>query len=344
MSNAVILKDLDYIDFGGDPTLEPFLDVAAKLAVGMDIQDPAQHGAQAVAGAAQRIRALGLDEVMDQLDLDSEVLPLIFQLAETLGYANIEAAWRGLEAIPAQLLGLPASVERIAVPQDAPGRWTLWLPYDDGKAGHSVSWFDPASGTLRGPVTLRQQSPALACRYQEGLLGMPGSGVMTLSTPEQPAGADIPEHHLSATAWGAYCDAQRALVAGLIAGACRRLTREAYTYAKLRNSGGKPICQHQAVAVRLADIALSQQALALYAGAAVCRSHRRDSVTQVDRMNVGYIGNTAFQIARDAVQIAAAHGYVEGLPFKRLFEQTRTLISVLASYPTLGATAGTSQR
>jgi alkylation response protein AidB-like acyl-CoA dehydrogenase len=151
-------------------------------------------------------------------------------------------------------------------------------------------------------------------------------------TPAAESGLDVIAHHsVDADTWRAYCEAHVALLLGLLDGACERLTHEAYAYAKERRSAGKPISQLQAVALRLADIALNRAALALYLSAAVEQTDASGSPAGLSGLSVPHVADLAFRISRDAVQIAAAHGYVEGLPFKRLFEQVGTLVGVLTT-------------
>jgi len=117
-----------------------------------------------------------------------------------------------------------------------------------------------------------------------------------------------------------------ALLGGLLCGVSERLAEEAHAYARVRESGGKPINQYQAVALRLADLDMNLEAL-LLSGAVTFEPMLADD--NLDASEPALLADLAFSIARDAVQVAAAHGYVEGLPFKRLFSQSRTLASML---------------
>jgi hypothetical protein len=56
------------------------------------------------------------------------------------------------------------------------------------------------------------------------------------------------------------------------------------------------------------------------------------------------LADLAAAIARDAVQVAAAHGYVEGLNFKRLFSQSRTLASMLLLMDASARSPGRARR
>jgi len=134
--------------------------------------------------------------------------------------------------------------------------------------------------------------------------------------------ADLPERIDPALASPSVC----ALLGGLLCGVSERLVEEAHAYARMRCSGGKPIDQYQAVALRLAELDMNLEALLLSA-AVPFEPMLADEAMEASEPAL--LADLAFAIARDAVQVAAAHGYVEGLPFKRLFSQSRTLASML---------------
>lgn len=321
MMADLMARDLDYVDFGPDADVAPYLATAQRLAATLDVRDGRET---ALADAAARIAGLGVAELLAELDFAAEACPLLFTLAELFGHAHPAAGWRGLASVPDSLLGLRNAQAQAALP-DGAGRLVFWLAHREaGAAPPALYWIDRAHGCLRGPVA----DPGRG--WQHGLLGMPGAALAVL-----PAGAaqpDSPGVALGPGASAAWLMAQVVLLSGLLCGACRRLREEAYAYAQVRRSGGKPIVQLQAVALRLANIALAEQNLALYAAAAAKPVHQRDPVSNIDALNVAYVTESAREIARDAMQVAAAHGYVAGLPFKRLFEQVHTLASVLASH------------
>ena len=327
MMASTIAHDLEHVDFDAVPGIADYLEPARRLAVTLDLRALAPAREAATAAAAASIAGLGLAELIAELDFEGEALPLLFAIAETFGHAHPAAGWRGLAPIPVALLGLTSSAG-VAVPVGA-GRWVLWLAHDDDNAGPCpLYWIDSVQLRLRGPVP--RGGAALPGTWQHGLLGMPTATLAVL--PDSTTLRDSAATPLAPGAWQAYGAAQRALLSGLLCGACRRLREEAFAYAQSRRSGGKPIIQLQAVALRLANIALAEQNLALYAAALAGPVHQRDPVSAIASLDVAYVTESALAIARDAVQVAAAHGYVEGLPFKRLFEQVHTLASVLSSH------------
>jgi hypothetical protein len=149
--------------------------------------------------------------------------------------------------------------------------------------------------------------------------------------------APVPERIDPALASPAVC----ALLAGLLCGVSERLAEEAHAYARARHSGGKPIDQHQAVALRLADIDMSLEALLLSA-AVIFEPMLADEAMEASEPAL--LADLAAAIARDAVQVAAAHGYVDGLNFKRLFSQSRTLASMLLLMDASARSPGRARR
>jgi hypothetical protein len=321
--------DLDCISFAHAPGLEPFIEAAQKAAARIGWQSCTSGAAQWA--AVNCVRALEVAELYPEMHASKEGLPLLFRLAQTLAAADVTAAWEGLQDVPAALLPDTFSGCRIALPltADRDGRslCALWLPLGDTGQDLSVAWYEGPIARLCGPVSIALVP--FSCARSAGLLGMPLARVITLAPGADGALELIAGDHVSASTWQAYVESYLALLLGLLDGACRRLMQEAYAYARERRSAGKAISLHQAVALRLAEIAMNQQALSLYICAALEQANPLG--TGLADLNAAHVADLAFRISRDAVQIAAGHGYVDGLPFKRLFEQVGTLSSVLAT-------------
>ena len=333
MKSELLDNELRHVDFGPDLDLEGLLDGVLRLATDIDLADPAQREPAALRRAAAGVAALQVEAVMPELDWDNAAVSLLFQSAELLGYANPAAAWLGLHRVPARVAGLPLDTAHVALPQGVPGRWTVWVPDGESCARDGFAFTDGASWCAH--CLAREGDLTGLGVMTHGLMGFAGAAVIDLCPGDAGAAASGARKPWSRPGWERYRDAQLALLCGILAGICRRLCNEACAYAHTRRSADKPIIQHQAVALRVADIVLQQQALALYLADAFKRGGQgrlHGAPARVSGPCVPYVNQAVFQVARDAVQVAAAHGYVEGLPFKRLFEQSRTLSSVLAGY------------
>ncbi|WP_224360657.1 acyl-CoA dehydrogenase family protein [Hyalangium versicolor] len=311
------------IDFRCSPVAEPY--VSAARAVASAIRDLSSTERAHLWAAVALVRELELESVLPELESREDVPVLLFHMAELLGHANLPAAWRGLSSAPARAAELPPLADLVAIPNASATQWTSWQPMVDPACPPTIALFDPNGPTLAVPVSRGICVSGLTCSRKGGLLGFPFGEVLTCSLQPGVTRSDIGMRPLAAGAWDTYVRAQMALLCGLIVGATRRLVDEAYAYARTRQSAGKPITQHQAVAVRLADLALNQEALSLYLTASIEQCEPPGMKGGIAEFSVGHVGDLSFRIARDAVQTAAGHGYVEGLPFRRLFEQVRTL-------------------
>ena len=94
-------------------------------------------------------------------------------------------------------------------------------------------------------------------------------------------------------------------------------------YARERETFGKPIAEHQAVAFRLADMATGVETarqMVLYAAS------RRDaglsSLTEASMAKL-YASETAERVCSDAIQIHGGYGYVNDFPVERIYRDVR---------------------
>lgn len=98
------------------------------------------------------------------------------------------------------------------------------------------------------------------------------------------------------------------IVCAVLVGAMHAAVAHAFAYAAERKAFGKPILNHQAVALRLADMVIAAESAVLLlhsslaAGRAAAGSDLIVLAAQVDA--------ASRLVFRDAVQVAAAHGYV----------------------------------
>lgn len=121
-----------------------------------------------------------------------------------------------------------------------------------------------------------------------------------------------------------------AILLGLAWGVASRLVLEAFKWSRIRTSFGKIIANHQAVAIRLAELSLNISTL---------KCLILDSLLKYSVLSIENFGNLALlsaelllSIARDAMQVAGGHGFVDGLPFKRLYEQSAVIAVNLQAF------------
>ncbi|PMG78012.1 acyl-CoA dehydrogenase family protein [Vibrio lentus] len=138
--------------------------------------------------------------------------------------------------------------------------------------------------------------------------------------------ADIKEVNTKALQYSLVC-----ALLGTLSGLANKMVKEAYLYSRERHAFGKFIFQHQAITYRLADLSMSRDSLSLLSQRYLLALSGKEMDIDSDAL-LEMIKQMSFEIAVNSLQIAGAHGYVDGLPFKKLYEQVKTINLVLNSY------------
>lgn len=293
--------DLACVDFGPPDWAQPFLSaidgVAADVTVGR--------------AGPEAFETLQIGDLITELTPD-KATAMTFLASERLARVDVALAWAALWSAP----GRAALHDGSAYGQPV----VLAIPTHD--SGARVAAVPTAA--LAGTRALDAATGALLAStptdHAEPLPGFPDACLLRLAVRPAPA---------RPTAAGtAIVELTSALFGGLLAGTAARLASAAYAHARTRTSAGRMLALHQAVGLRLADIAIHQKALVLDLGAAFCDAST--NVPQAGRLHGGHIADLAFKVARDSLQVAGAHGYVAGLPFKDAFVQIRTLGTLLS--------------
>jgi acyl-CoA dehydrogenase len=123
-------------------------------------------------------------------------------------------------------------------------------------------------------------------------------------------------------AMGAF-DHTRPTVAAAAVGLAQAAFEHAKTYATERRSMGQPIARHQAIGFMLADMATHIEAARLLVWRA---AHMKDSGvrnTMYASMAKRFAGDTAHQVATDAVQIFGGYGYSQEYPVEKLLRDSK---------------------
>ncbi len=220
-----------------------------------------------------------------------------------------EALLAGLRALPLAVAAPSPKPTFALLPRQAAGLLVL-APDEDRR--WRLRWLDEVA--LRDLVP-----PGAEAQVSEGLrlVRLPPAGEIhgTGFSATLPAGACQ-----SILVW------QGLWLAGLLAGAARAATAFAFSYAQTRVAFQRPIIHHQAVALKLADMAIATDALRLQVWDVATR------LARPDRLPAGHFAAMARQVMgasleihRHAVQVCGGHGYVEGFPPARRFQDARVL-------------------
>ena len=112
-------------------------------------------------------------------------------------------------------------------------------------------------------------------------------------------------------------------IAAQAVGMARAAYEAALTYAKERESFGRKLIDHQAVAFRLADMATQ---LAAARGLVLEAAARRDAgepALQAAAMAKLFASEMAERVASDAIQIHGGYGYLADFPVERIWRDVR---------------------
>ncbi len=112
-------------------------------------------------------------------------------------------------------------------------------------------------------------------------------------------------------------------IAAQAVGMARSAYEAALAYAKERESFGKKIIEHQAVAFRLADMATQIQAARLMVlHAAELRDAGQPCLTEAAMAKL-YASEMAERVCSDAIQIHGGYGYLADFPVERIYRDVR---------------------
>ena len=118
-------------------------------------------------------------------------------------------------------------------------------------------------------------------------------------------------------------EAGRIGIAAQSVGMARSALEAALRYAKEREAFGKPIIEHQAVNLRLADMATRiEAARQLVLHAASLRDAGRPCLKEASMAKL-FASEMAEQVCSDAIQIHGGYGYVADFPVERIYRDVR---------------------
>jgi alkylation response protein AidB-like acyl-CoA dehydrogenase len=118
----------------------------------------------------------------------------------------------------------------------------------------------------------------------------------------------------------------RVNVAARGVGIARRALKEAVAYAQVRKTMGKPIAEHQAIQLKLGEMAAKTRASELLLEDAAHAYDRGGRVDMEAGMAKWFATETAFEVATEAMRIFGANGYSKEYPIERLYRDAPLLM------------------
>lgn len=118
-------------------------------------------------------------------------------------------------------------------------------------------------------------------------------------------------------------DGGRISIAALAYGIARGAYEAALSYAKQRTQFGKPLIEHQAIAFKLADMAMELSAAEMLIYQAAYRKNAGLPVSRHGAMAKYYAGEIGVKICNDAVQIFGGYGYIRDYPVEKYYRDIK---------------------
>jgi hypothetical protein len=108
-------------------------------------------------------------------------------------------------------------------------------------------------------------------------------------------------------------------IAARSVGIARRALSESVKYAQIRKTMGKPICEHQAIQLKLGEMAAKTRAAELLVEDAARAFDTGERVDMEAGMAKWFASETALEVATEAMRIHGGYGYSKEYPIERLY-------------------------
>jgi acyl-CoA dehydrogenase len=118
-------------------------------------------------------------------------------------------------------------------------------------------------------------------------------------------------------------DQTRTPIGALATGIAQAALDHAASYSLKRHTFGKPISEHQAIQVKLADMATRVHAARLLTWAAAARIDKGERGTLESSIAKTFASDAAFAVADDAIQIHGGYGYMKEYPVEKLLRDAK---------------------
>jgi alkylation response protein AidB-like acyl-CoA dehydrogenase len=108
-------------------------------------------------------------------------------------------------------------------------------------------------------------------------------------------------------------------IAARSVGIARRALMESVVYAQTRKTMGKPICEHQAIQLKLGEMAAKTRAAELLVEDAARAYDRGERIDMEAGMAKYFASETAVEVSLEAMRIHGGYGYSKEYPIERLY-------------------------
>lgn len=121
-------------------------------------------------------------------------------------------------------------------------------------------------------------------------------------------------------------ESERINVAARAVGLARAAFEAAVKYSQQRITFGQPICEHQAIQIKLADMATRIEAARLLVGSAAEKKNRGERCDLEVGMAKVFATEMAQEVALESMKVHGGYGYAKDLPVERYYRDAPLLI------------------
>jgi alkylation response protein AidB-like acyl-CoA dehydrogenase len=118
----------------------------------------------------------------------------------------------------------------------------------------------------------------------------------------------------------------RVNIAARAVGVSRAALAAAIRYSQQRETFGKPICEHQAVQLKLADMATKIEAAALLTYSAAAKKDRGERCDLEAGMAKLFASETCQEVSLEAMRIFGGYGYISEFPVERYYRDAPLML------------------
>ena len=172
---------------------------------------------------------------------------------------------------------------------------------------------------------IEKGTPGFSSGKKEDKLGMRASETAELVFDN----CRIPEGNLLGKVGDGFIQAMKVLdggrisIAALSLGIAKGAYKAALQYSKERVQFGKAICEHQAIAFKLADMVTDIDASELLIYSAADKKNKGQKMTKEGAMAKYYASEVCVRVANEAVQIFGGYGYTKDFPVEKFYRDAK---------------------
>jgi alkylation response protein AidB-like acyl-CoA dehydrogenase len=121
-------------------------------------------------------------------------------------------------------------------------------------------------------------------------------------------------------------ESERISVAARGLGLARAAFEAAIEYSQQRVTFGKPICEHQSIQIKLADMATKIEASRLLIYSAAAKKDRGERCDLEAGMAKLFATDTAAEVSYEAMRVLGGNGYSKDFPVERYYRDAPLLV------------------